>query len=173
MSSSEEDHDESPVASEMEEDEEMMVEQPSETESDSDNDDDPSTSEEGSDDNDDGNLNEGWANSMSRVLAQQPKTSKSVILSKVKKGIGKKEPEKKSYGFEIEGEIKDEKPDSMELIEAAVKIKLLEKRKVYVKLKILIVNIQNNFFKNCIFFVFLIEGSKRKTNGNPDETICR
>lgn len=59
--------------------------------------------------------NEKWALQFQQILAEeQPKGKKSLILSKVKRNK-KDEDTKTQIGFEIEGEIKDEKPDKDEL----------------------------------------------------------
>lgn len=55
--------------------------------------------------------NPGWADSIAHVLStNKPKTKKTLVLSKAKK-ITKVKTEKRPYDFEIDGEIKEEKPD--------------------------------------------------------------
>lgn len=72
----------------------------------------------------------GWAGSMAKVL----KSDKTAVLSKAKKveDVAKKK-EKKSYEFEIEGEIKteqDQKPSEDALKRAIEKRKYRERREV-------------------------------------------
>lgn len=63
----------------------------------------------------DGNV--GWANSIAKVLStSKPKTKKTLVLSRAKKiKINECSKEKLNYGFEIDGEVKDEKPSEEEL----------------------------------------------------------
>lgn len=72
----------------------------------------------------------GWAGSMAKVL----KSDKTAVLSKAKKVEDvEKKKEKKSYSFEIEGEIKtekDEKPNEDALKRALEKRKYRERREV-------------------------------------------
>lgn len=61
----------------------------------------------------------GWATALKKVLkSKKACPGESVVLSKAKKvkEIEQIKKQKKGYGFEIEGEVKDEKPDPEELI---------------------------------------------------------
>jgi hypothetical protein len=67
----------------------------------------------------------GWASSMAKILNSE----KSAVLSKAKKIEDlEKKKEKKSYTFEIDGEVKTEKPDDQKPSEDVLK-QALEKKK--------------------------------------------
>lgn len=68
----------------------------------------------------DSDINAGWADSVAKILkTKRPKGKKTLVLSKAKKltdvVIREKAPE---IGFQIDGEIKEEKPDIKLLLEA-------------------------------------------------------
>lgn len=76
--------------------------------------------------------NAGWAKSLARILRQEkPKNRKNLILSQAKKTfeIEQEKQQAKSIGFQIEGEIKEEKPDP-EVFHAFIEEKKVKKIKV-------------------------------------------
>lgn len=90
---------------------------------------------EDSDDSDsqhEGNL--GWADSIAKVLSTtKPKTKKTLVLSRAKKikpNDKIKPPE--DYGFEVEGGIKEEKPNNEELKE---KVKQRKNKQLALRIK--------------------------------------
>ncbi|XP_065354881.1 RRP15-like protein [Calliphora vicina] len=75
-----------------------------------------SSADESSDEQQGGG-NVGWADSIAKVLSTtKPKTKKTLVLSRAKKikSVDKDKVET-DYGFEVEGEIKEEKPTDEEL----------------------------------------------------------
>ncbi|XP_037956422.1 RRP15-like protein [Teleopsis dalmanni] len=80
-----------------------------------------------------GTGNAGWADSIAKVLnTTKPKTKKTLVLSRAKKIKSQsKLPETKSYSFEVEGEIKEEKPDKDELDD-----KLTQRKNVQLQLRV-------------------------------------
>lgn len=76
--------------------------------------------------------NAGWAKSLARILRQEkPKNRKNLILSQAKKTVEIEQEieQAKSIGFQIEGEIKEEKPDTVAL-NAFIEEKKVKKIKV-------------------------------------------
>lgn len=83
-------------------------------------------------DEDVGKGNAGWAKSLARILRQEkPKNRKNLILSQAKKTVEIEQEIAlvKSIGFQIEGEIKEEKPDPVAL-NAFIEEKKVKKIKV-------------------------------------------
>ncbi|XP_055903114.1 RRP15-like protein [Eupeodes corollae] len=68
--------------------------------------------------------NAGWADSIAKVLnTNKPKTKKSIVLSKAKKIVPKTKDATDAISFEIDGEIKEEKPDKEAIDQQAKKLK--------------------------------------------------
>uniref|UniRef100_T1GZM0 RRP15-like protein n=1 Tax=Megaselia scalaris TaxID=36166 RepID=T1GZM0_MEGSC len=62
--------------------------------------------------------NAGWANSIAKVLnTSKPQKRKTLVLSRAKKFTSKVTEDKPKYDFEIEGEVKEEKPEVSESTE--------------------------------------------------------
>lgn len=76
----------------------------------------------------------GWATALKKVLkSKKPDGSRSLILSKAKKvkELKKIKEKRKGYGFEIDGEIKqEEKPDLEELAKSIRQHKIGERREI-------------------------------------------
>lgn len=78
--------------------------------------------------------NPGWADSIAQVLkTNKPKAKKSLVLSKAKK-IKQTPEEEKTYDFQIEGEIKQEKPDKA-LLDKALETKPLKNKVLKLRAK--------------------------------------
>lgn len=99
----------------------------------SDEDDDDEAGESSADEVDDeAGRNDNWAKSFARILKQEkPKNKKHLVLSQAKKlkDILAEREKAKKIGFEIDGEIKEEKPDPL-ILDLEITEKKVKKEKL-------------------------------------------
>lgn len=103
-------------------------------------DDDDDADSEGADSSAEGaEGNANWAKTLAKILKQEkPKNKKAVTLSKAKKTseILEAREKAKAIGFDIEGEIKEEKPDADQLEDALAEAERKRKKKAAFNLRI-------------------------------------
>lgn len=102
-----------------------------------DGEDDDDDDDSGEEDEEEGNAD--WAKSLAKILKQEkPKNKKAVTLSKAKKTseILEAREKAKAIGFDIDGEIKEEKPDAQQLEDALAEAERKRKKKAAFNLRI-------------------------------------